>query len=71
MSVKILDIAELKKMSEKDRAKVLTDSTRELAHVKLHVRSQEDKRSHQITALKRQIARIHTLNNSKPSTDEK
>ncbi len=53
---------ELKKMSKEDRMDVLKKVTPELAHAKLHVRAKEDKQSHKITAKKKLIARIHTLN---------
>lgn len=63
-NVKIHSVEELTKMSEKDRLELMKESMNQLAHQKLRVKTNEDKQSHKITALKNQIARIKTLNNT-------
>lgn len=69
--VKIISVADLKKMSEEDRLDLLNKTLASLAHHKLRVRTNEEKKSDLIGKLKKQIARIKTLNNTKPTTNEK
>lgn len=66
--VKIHTVAELKKMSAEDRKELRGKTLKQLAHQKLRVRTSEDKQSHMINVLKKQVARINTL---KPLKDEK
>jgi ribosomal protein L29 len=62
MSVKIHKIADLKKMSEEDRKELLAKTLASLAHQRLRVRTNEDKKSDLISKMKVQVARINTLN---------
>ena len=62
MSVKIHKIADLKKMSEEDRKELLAKTLASLAHQRLLVRTNEDKKSDLISKMKVQVARINTLN---------
>ncbi len=64
MAAKTQTIGDLKKMNAKDLIGLLNKSLAELSHLKLHVKSGEDKQSHRITELKKMIAQINTLNHS-------
>jgi len=57
-------------MSREDRLELLRSTEISLGHQELRVRTNEDKKSHTIGELKKQVARINTLNNQK-ATDEK
>lgn len=63
--VKIHTNEELKKMSKEDLKDLLNVTLKQLAHQKLHVRANENKQSHMIDVLKKQVARIQTLKNIK------
>jgi ribosomal protein L29 len=55
---------EIKKMNEKDRAKLLLDLQKESAKLAPLISTGKDKQNHKVNMLRKQIARIHTLNNS-------
>ena len=55
---------ELKGMNAKDRMKNAEELKKELAHLRVDLKTGKGKQSHKVKALKKQIARIHTLNNS-------
>jgi len=55
---------ELRKMNAKDRAKLLQELDKEGAHLKPLVATGKDKQNHKANMLRKQIARIHTINNS-------
>lgn len=57
-------IEDLKKMSPAERTKLLKKIECEFANISLHLRMGKEKRSHVKADLKKQIARIHTLNHS-------
>lgn len=63
--LKLYSIDDLKKMSEKDRAKLLTDMVKVKAELTLNVRTGKEKQNHLIRAWKKQIARTKTLNHAK------
>lgn len=69
-SVKVYKTEELRKMSAEDRKELLGQTVAELATVNLKIKTNEDKQSHKISQLKKQAARINTLNNQ-PTKDEK
>lgn len=55
---------ELKKMNSKDRAKHLAELEKERAKLRPLLATGKEKQNHKMTALRKQIARIQTLNNS-------
>ena len=67
---KIYSVEELKKMSPNDLKDLHKDVLKVLAFQKLKVRTNEDKQSHKIKNLKRQIARIKTLSNQTPNNEK-
>ncbi len=56
---------EIKKMNEKDRAKLLLDLQKESAKLAPLLSTGKDKQNHKANLLRKQIARIHTLQRSK------
>jgi ribosomal protein L29 len=69
-SIKNYKMEELKKKSSKDLHTILKDTVAALAHQKLRVRTNEDKKSDRIRTLKTLIARTKTILNQ-PVQDEK
>lgn len=59
--VKTQKLEDLKKMNAKDLSAELAKTEAELAHVTLQVKLGQDKQSHKIVLLGKQIARIKTL----------
>ncbi len=55
---------EVKKMNAKDRTKHTLELKKELAHVKMDLKTGKEKQGHKVKKLRKQIARIYTLNNS-------
>lgn len=55
---------ELKGMNAKDRMKTAESLKKDLAHMRVDLKTGKAKQSHKVKALKQQIARIYTLNNS-------
>jgi len=54
---------ELRKMSLKDRLKVMQSMLEGVAQLTLNIRTGKEKQNHLMGAAKKQIARIQTLNN--------
>lgn len=69
--IKTVSNTDLIKMSQKDRMDLLKKLLYALAQQKLRVRTNEDKQSHKISAYKKQIAQINTINNNQAPSDEK
>lgn len=63
--LKLYAIDDLKKMSEKDRAKLSDEIVKVKAELTLNVRTGKEKQNHLIRAWKKQLARIKTLNHAK------
>ncbi len=61
---------ELRKMSLKDRMKLMQGMLEAVAQLTLNVRTGKEKQNHLMNLSKKQIARIQTLNNQ-PVQDEK
>lgn len=55
---------EIKKMNAKDRVKESLELKKELGHVRIDLKTGKSKQGHKVKLLKKQIARIYTLNNS-------
>ncbi len=55
---------EIKKMDLKARAKHTLELKKELAHLNVDLKTGKAKQGHKVKMLKKQIARIYTLNNS-------
>ena len=53
---------ELRKMNDKDRAKQLTEFQREVALLRPLLSTGKDKQNHKANMLRKQIARINTIN---------
>lgn len=68
--VKIHKTEDLKKMSPADRTTLLGETLAALAHKKWRTRTGEDKQTADVSKLRKQAARINTLNNQ-ISSDEK
>ena len=66
--LKIYSTEELRKMNAKDRTKIAEQSLAQVAHITLHLRSKEQKRSDLVKKYKRQNARIQTLNRAEQLT---
>jgi len=64
MSETKLTMDELRKMNDKDRAKLLLELQVENAKLNPLLSTGKDKQNHKANMLRKQIARIHTLNNS-------
>lgn len=62
MSDTKMTIEELRKMNEKDRAKLLMDLQRESAKLQPLLATGKDKQNHKANLLRKEIARIHTIN---------
>lgn len=61
--VKLNTKEELKKMGAKDRIKLENELKKDLASVRIHLKTGKEKQSHKVSMMKKQIARIQTLNN--------
>jgi ribosomal protein L29 len=53
---------ELRKMNDKDRAKLLMDLQKESAKLQPLLATGKDKQNHKASLLRKQIARINTIN---------
>jgi ribosomal protein L29 len=62
-NAKMTSTEELRKMSSKDRLKLSDELNKDLALVRLHLRTGKEKQGHKVSLMKKQIARIQTLNN--------
>ncbi len=60
---------ELKKLSLKDRVELNHSLEKDLAEVRIDLRTGKAKQGHKVKAIKKQIARIQTFNNQ--AQDEK
>ena len=56
---------EMKKMDLKGRTKLNLELEKELAHLRVDLKTGKSKQGHKVKALKKQIARIYTINNNK------
>lgn len=59
---------EMKKMDLKGRAKLNLELEKDLAHLRVDLKTGKSKQGHKVKALKKQIARIYTLNNQSVSS---
>lgn len=57
-----MTMEELRKMNDKDRAKHLTEIQKEVALLRPLLATGKDKQNHKANMLRKQIARINTIN---------
>lgn len=71
MSKKGNPMDELKKTDPKELIKQVSVLKKDLAHIQMDLKTGKEKQNHKVSALKKQIARIHTLNNQSTRSSNK
>ena len=66
--LKLNTVEEMQKMSQKDRSALLLELEKDLGHTVMDIRTGKEKQTHKKKALRKQIARLKTMN-QKDSTN--